>query len=94
MIVTGSDDQTARVWEVDTGEVIRQFDAHTSMLRSVSISPDREFLIVGNIERAYLWRLDLHDVINLACLRLSNDFDTSERATYGINDKEDICTNN
>ncbi len=93
LIITGSDDETARVWHVETGEVIRQFIGHSSPLRSVTFSDDNQFVIVGNIEQAYLWRLNLDDVIELACSRLSADFNPNERATYGIVDEEDICTN-
>jgi WD40 repeat protein/serine/threonine protein kinase len=93
LIITASDDQVARVWDVETGNIVRQYNEHESMLRSASISSDNQFVIVGDIVGIYVWRLNLEDVMGLACSNLSSDFDANERIVYGIDNEEDICQN-
>jgi len=46
MVVSGSDDQTAKLWDIQTGGVIKTYD-HTSPVSSVSISPDNTTLASG-----------------------------------------------
>jgi len=48
MMVTGSDDNTAILWDVETGKVVRIFEGHKGTVSSVNISPDGEFLITGS----------------------------------------------
>ena len=40
-IVTGSMDQTARIWEAVSGRLIRTLVGHTKPVRAVAISPPR-----------------------------------------------------
>lgn len=47
LLATGSDDYTAKLWEVATGRQIRTFQGHKGTVRSVSFSPDGSFLATG-----------------------------------------------
>ena len=40
MIVTGSDDNIAKIWDAETGELLHNFEGHTSEVRSAIFSPD------------------------------------------------------
>ena len=39
-LVSGSDDCTVKLWDIQTGGVIKTFHGHISCVLSVSISPD------------------------------------------------------
>jgi WD40 repeat protein len=56
-LATGSWDKTARLWDVETGEELRQFMGHTCYLvKSVRFSPDGKHLLSGNCDKAAkLW---------------------------------------
>ena len=53
-ILTGSDDHTARLWEVETGRELRVFSGHSVGVSSVAFSPDGRFVITGS-DRVRLW---------------------------------------
>jgi len=39
-VLSGSDDKTIKLWDVNTGREIRTFSGHTDWIRSVAFSPD------------------------------------------------------
>ncbi len=57
-VLTGSDDSTARLWDVATGKEIRVFAGHTDGLdrSDAVISPDGRYVLTGSIDKtARLW---------------------------------------
>ena len=46
--VSGSNDETLRVWDMESGECLRVLEGHNFQIRSVSISPDGQCVISGN----------------------------------------------
>jgi WD40 repeat protein len=58
-VLTGSDDNTAKLWDAETGEQIRVFHGHSSTIKSVAFSPDAHRLLTGSWDRtAKLWDAD------------------------------------
>lgn len=45
--VSGSADKTVKVWNLQTGKIIRTLTGHTGEISSVAVSPDGNFLAVG-----------------------------------------------
>ena len=43
-VVSGSWDQTVRVWDAATGKEVQKLEGHSSVVMSVSFSPVREFV--------------------------------------------------
>jgi WD40 repeat protein len=56
LVLAGSGDQTAHLWDSATGEQIRLFEGHTDVVNSVAVSQDGRFLLTGSSDMtARLW---------------------------------------
>ena len=57
-LATGSDDNTARLWEVATGKEITALRGHENWVKSVAFSPDGKLLATGSMDKtARLWEV-------------------------------------
>src|SRR5579859_6021249 len=57
-LASGSDDQTARLWERTTGKLVSVFAGHSGAVKSVAISPEGDTLLTGGADdMAILWDL-------------------------------------
>jgi WD40 repeat protein len=55
-VLTGSSDNTARLWDAATGRQLRRFEGHTDWVRSVCFSPDGRQVLTGSVDKtARLW---------------------------------------
>ena len=55
-IVSGSDDNTVKLWEVSTGREIRTFIGHAKPVYSVALSPDDRYALSGSADETIkLW---------------------------------------
>jgi WD40 repeat protein len=58
-IVSGSLDQTVRVWERDTGKEVQKLTGHQDWVRSVAVTPDGRYIVSGsNDETVRVWERD------------------------------------
>ena len=56
--LTGSNDWTARLWDVQTGREIHAFTGHTGGVTSVMFSPDGNYILTASMDRtARLWNV-------------------------------------
>ena len=49
-IVSGSWDSTVKIWSVETGEVIRTLQGHSSIVNSVAFSPENKYIVSGSYD--------------------------------------------
>ena len=54
-VLTGSNDKTARLWDVATGREVRRFEGHSDRVRSVAFSPDGRSVLTSGDSSARLW---------------------------------------
>jgi WD40 repeat protein len=96
-VLTGSgdylgQDNTARLWDVRSGEEVRRFTGHEDPVVSVAFSPDGSQILTGSFNGSIrIWGLDDADFINFACDRIFRDLAPAERAQYGITDDAPTC---
>src|SRR5579871_3573406 len=56
-VLTGSGDNTARLWDAGTGTEVRKFEGHSSSVMSVAFSPNGRLALTGSRDHtARLWR--------------------------------------
>lgn len=59
MVITGSDDKTLRLWDLETGECLKTLSGHFDHVLAVSISPDGSRAISGSRDGTiYFWNLE------------------------------------
>jgi WD40 repeat protein/serine/threonine protein kinase len=63
--LSGSVDETVRLWDIKIGECLRTFEGHSDSVSSVSFSPDGRFAISGSWDTT----LRLWDIETGECLR-------------------------
>ena len=57
-IVTGSDDRTAKIWNMSDGQLISTLSGHTWGINAVAISPDGSKVVTGSWDRtAKIWNM-------------------------------------
>jgi WD40 repeat protein len=50
-LVTGSDDKTVRVWDLDTGACLRTLKGHLDSVRSVALHADGLRVVTGSWDK-------------------------------------------
>ena len=57
--LSGSKDNTLKLWELATGRCLRTFEGHTNYINSVAITPDGKRVLSGSEDKTLiLWYLD------------------------------------
>jgi WD40 repeat protein/energy-coupling factor transporter ATP-binding protein EcfA2 len=65
LIATASDDNTAKVWRVDTGQLLLSTDIYTGVITGAAFSLDDRYLITGSRDRTVrIWRLSDQKLIH------------------------------
>jgi WD40 repeat protein len=49
-IASGSEDNTIRIWDLQTGRQMHKLDGHTALVRSVAFSPDGHWIVSGSYD--------------------------------------------
>jgi WD40 repeat protein len=49
-MVTGSDDKTLRLWDLETGIVLKKMEGHNSHVRALAVSRDGQIIASGNFD--------------------------------------------
>ena len=57
--LSGSDDMTARLWDAETGKLLRTFEGHSGLVIAVAFSPDGQYVLSGSSDMTVqLWKVE------------------------------------
>ena len=57
-VISASRDKIIKLWDINTGELIRNFEGHTSYVYSVAITPDGKYIVSGSKDKTIkLWNI-------------------------------------
>ena len=63
-LVSGSEDKTIKLWDLETGHVLKTFEGHTGLVRGVAFSPDgRRIASVSQDMTVKLWDVESGDAL-------------------------------
>ena len=58
LLVSGSEDNTIKIWQLKTGRLVRTLIGHTNWISSLAITPDGEMLVSGSGDNTIkIWQL-------------------------------------
>ena len=58
-VISGSDDQTIKIWHLETGEELKTLKGHTDWVRTVAVTPDGTRIISGSDDQTIkIWNLE------------------------------------
>lgn len=64
--VTGHEDGAARLWDVDSGVMLRRFEGHDAAVTGVAFSPDGALLGTGSLDgTARLWKVSTGELLQM-----------------------------
>jgi WD40 repeat protein len=77
-IVSGSLDNTVKVWSVESGECVTTFEGHSDAVTSVSFSPDGASIVSGSWDKTVkVWSVESGE-----CVFSGGHLDESWRAVF------------
>jgi len=90
-IFTSSEDGTARVWDVSSGEILRQLDSAVA-IRTVAYDPQGNLLLTGDSEGVIrLWYRSPSEAVRRLCSVLLRDLSPAEHVRYNIAGSRQTC---
>jgi WD40 repeat protein len=58
-LVSGSSDNTIKVWELESGQMLRSLEGHTESVTSVAVTPDGQHVVSGSGDNTVkVWELE------------------------------------
>ncbi|MCP5103261.1 MAG: hypothetical protein GY950_07780, partial [bacterium] len=55
-VVSGSDDNTLKLWDVESGRLLTTFEGHSNAVYSVAVSPDNKTIVSAGLDNTIkLW---------------------------------------
>jgi WD40 repeat protein len=71
LIVSGSEDKTVRLWDIEGNPVGQPFQGHENTVNSVAFSPDGQLIVSGSRDNTVrLWRGGGRAWLEVCCNRL------------------------
>jgi WD40 repeat protein len=90
-IVSSSDDHTVRLWDAAQGNQVRAFNTQGKVTSLGFYPASKRVYVVSDDGTVRVWRLDLNQVIQMACARLPRDLDAAEIQEYNVRDYVPVC---
>jgi WD40 repeat protein/serine/threonine protein kinase len=93
LVLSGSHDNTVKVWDAATTRTLKTFRGHNSWVRACAFSPDyRMILSVGHDHRALLWSITDYEEVRVLQGRILEGHDDAVLAASFSRDGQSIVT--
>jgi WD40 repeat protein len=64
LLISGSWDQTIKVWQLETGKLIRTLKGHRDRVYAIALSPDEQIIASGSADKTIkLWHLETGELL-------------------------------
>jgi len=91
-LLTSSEDGTARLWDLSSGETLRVISSLQALANSAAFSPDGQQIYVGGADNVvWKWDVDYQELITYACSVLKRDLTPDERQKYSVPLTAPVC---
>jgi WD40 repeat protein len=92
LLLSGSVDGTARLWEVATGVELRRYNRRPFTVHGVAFAPDgRTVLVAATDGLAQRYDVDYQATVRYVCGRLKRDFSAEELTQYELGEGGNTC---
>ena len=87
-VLTSSLEDSVKVWDLETGEIVRQYYAGAGPAAFVEFVDDDDFILYTTQEDGIIHRqpLTIDDLIETVCNTLQRDLTLEQRTVYGLDD--------
>ena len=86
-IVTGSYDQTVKVWEADTGLELITLAGHEGQVNSAVYSPNGQRIVTASRDgTVQVYTTDMDELLEIANSRVTRQLTAKEKEKYGVLD--------
>ena len=86
-IVTASWDQTAKVWDAETGKELFTLNGHNGNVSSACWSPDQKRLMTsGKDGIVQIYTTDIDELLQIVESRVTRQLTAEEKEKYGVLD--------
>ena len=91
-LVSSSEDGTARLWDLETGENLRIISGSQALASSAAFTPDGKGLYVGGGDNTvWLWDTEVRALMTYACQVVNRDLTAAEREKYNLPGAAPVC---
>ena len=92
LLISGSEDGTARIWEISTGQILRVLTNRNALVNTVAFAPNSQSVYVGGADNT-VWRMDVdvNKLIQLACSTIPHRLTEEERKKFKIGNAVETC---
>ncbi len=91
-LLSSSEDGTARVWDVSTGQLLRTFSSLQALANTATFSQDGQQVYIGGADNTvWRWDVDYQALIDFACASIHRELSAEERLKYNLPDSTPVC---